>query len=816
MSDVAKPETISRLKKRRFLLEMSEDEFRDVVVRPLFLRQGFADGRELCGPFEKGKDAVFVTVDLLGIEDAYVVQTKKGKMNLSRKVNENLVEAITQLKTAADTRVVFTRTKEKKLPAKVVLCASGEINESARQHVVDAVHDPRLVFLDSEDLIPQIDRLYPELWLGIDADIAPYFRKLKQAIESADETLAMAELLPRDSQIAVATDQGFVNLQLHRIGFKLQNQHGQVVKVPHFEQMPVTGLPSKRKSLFVIFGGAGSGKTTSLKRLAYLLATKGLKFESTKPTIPILLKATEILGNCGRALVELCDVECRRVSGLSKASFSADDLAGGRVLVLVDALDELSDDGGRMSVLSVIKDFHRKYPECKVVLTSRDTGAVNRFDLLKSFETYHISPIDYKQAEKIIRSLQKGRPLPAEKSQELVRRLEEVHGLELNPLLVTVFAATTEYSRQDIPANITELFKKFTEMMLGRWDASKGFKFLYQTPLKDFVLTKVAFEMHREKVTSVDLRRFDSIVRREFVARGLREADAELLRDEVLNRSGLFTISEGMIQFRHLMIQEFFAGRGIPSLEYLHTIVTDPWWNRAVVFYFGENSSNVLALRSTIEAIRNHPTGEKYTAALTLGLALQACYLVEVADKIEIYQWVVDNLSNAQGEFLSEGESAARFPMNRFLLYYLLGRDSVALSVLESRVPEILEKWKNSALTQAEKDVRTFWVICGLIECGAIADVERLVMRFKPDDARLLLGVHLGCYLTQEVRVCTREERGGAKRICDALGGRIEHLRAQLLDELKSELLEMRRGDIRTIDVQPRALGQSEDTSSTV
>ena len=40
---------LSRFKKERYLLSLSEDAFRDEVVRPLFLRQGLGDGRDLCG-----------------------------------------------------------------------------------------------------------------------------------------------------------------------------------------------------------------------------------------------------------------------------------------------------------------------------------------------------------------------------------------------------------------------------------------------------------------------------------------------------------------------------------------------------------------------------------------------------------------------------------------------------------------------------------------------------------------------------------------------------------------------------------------------
>lgn len=800
MSEVPKSDVISRLKKYRFLLGMSEEQFRDEVVRPLFLRQGLTDGRDTCGPSEKGKDAVFVTTDRLGIEDAYVVQTKKGNINLSRKVHENLIEAVTQLKTASQTKVAFTKTRKKQLPAKVILCVSGKMNDAAREHIVQEIHDPRLIFLDSDELIPKIDELFPELWLGIDANVAPYFRRVKQIIESSDETLAMADLLPRDSQAAVATDDGFVMLQLYRMTLKLKKERGQITKVPQLEQMPVTGLLKKRKPLFVIFGSAGAGKSTSLKRLAYVLATRGLKFESSeKPAIPIVLRAADIFGNADRSLAEICDAECRRITGSSRASFSTQDLAAGRVYLLIDALDELPDDESRISVVSAIKEFHVNYPDCKVILTSRDHHSVQSLDALKSFEAYNLSPINYKQAQQIITSLQKGKNLRAEKSHEVVRRLEEVHGMELNPLLVTVFAATSEYSRQDIPANITELFKKFTEMMLGRWDATKGFSHQYHAPLKDFILTKLAFEMHKDRMTGIDLEHFDRLLSGELLSRG-HEADTEQLRDEILNRSGLFIVVGRNIEFRHLMMQEFFAGRGIPSTDYLHTIIADPWWRRAIVFYFGDRSADSSALKSAIAGLAGRSIEESYNAALTLGLALQACYLVEVKDKIDIYKWVVDSVSVAKDEFLTAEASQRSFPIRTFVFYYLYGRDSVALSVLESRVQEILDKWSDSEFTQDEKDLRTFWVVSGLIECGALAAAERLLKNFRPSDPRLLLGIHLGCYLTENIRICTKQQSDSAKRICEFLASRIDHLRAELLGEMKTELLEVRQGAIKIIE----------------
>jgi NACHT domain len=813
MTEILNPEAISRFKKQRFLLEMSEDAFRDEVVRPLFLRQGLGDGRDLCGPFEKGKDALFVSKNALDIEDVYVVQTKKGSINLASKVQANLMQALTQLRTACETKVAFINTKRKVLPAKVILCVSGTINDAARSHISEEIDDPRLLFLDSNELIPKIDQFYPELWLGIDAEIAPYFRRLKQIIEDSDDTSAIAEILPRESQAGVATDRGFVMLQLYRMTMKTKKQSGQVIRVLDMEQMPVTGVLNRRtQRLFVIFGSAGSGKSTSLKRIAYVLATRGLKFNSAdQPKIPILLRAPSIAGNLDRSLVEICDAESRRITGHSTPSFSVQDVIAGRLVILVDALDEIPDDEGRSAVLSHVLRFHSEYPDCIVVVTSRDHQPVQTLASLRDFEKYNLSPIDYKQAQQIIKAVQKGRNLPPEKSQELCRRLEEVHGMELNPLLVTVFAATSEYSRQDIPANITELFKKFTEMMLGRWDANKGFKHQYQAPLKDFILTKVAFAMHKDRTTTMDSRELDRTLKVELASRGY-DADMEQLRDEILNRSGLFRVTGQTIEFRHLLIQEFFAGRGIPSVEYLHTIVADPWWRRAIVFYFGDDPDNSGVLRSAIAALQGRTIEENYNAALTLGLALQASYLVEVKDKIDIYRWVVDGLSNARDEFLKAGPGD-RLPLSRFIFYYLYGRDSVALSVLEQRAQEILGGWAGSELSKDDRDIRTFWTTVGLIECGATCEAERAIQKFKPADSRLLLALHLGCFLIlQNVRVSTKLERDAAKKICDGLSGRVAHLRTQLVEEMKAELLEIRKGAIKTIQLFPAAdeTGQDE------
>jgi hypothetical protein len=797
-----RPETISRRKKERFLLAMNEDKFRDEVLRPLFFRQGLKDGRDFCGPSEQGKDAGFISIDQLGSQNLYVVQTKKGNLNLAKQAKSNVVEAVTQLRTALATPVVFLADRQKCLPSKAILCASGKINSSARQYIVAEVADPRVQFFDSDDIIPKIDEYYPELWYGIDAELFPYLRFIKRLIEESSDEFTIADLFPTASGVGATGDSSYIQLTLYRTVLKIRKHRGKITKEPDFQQCPINAVvkrhdAGKSPTPVLILGDAGSGKSTAVKRLAYLQATKGLQSE-TDFDIPIILRALDV-AKSSSSLVELCDTHTRNLIDTSKPIFSANDLKNGNLTIFIDALDEVADQQGRHSVVASVADFHCLYPKCRLILTSRNYTFIQDLEALKSFDTYRISPISHKEAGKIIQALQKGKTISLESARETVRRLEEIHGMELNPLLVTIFASTCEYSRRDIPANITELFKKYTEMMLGRWDESKGLSKQYHAPLKDFLLKTIAFEMHRRRTIQIDLSEYERIIEMELAKRG-HQVDLKQMIEETLNRSGLFRVIGETVEFRHLLIQEFFAGRGIPSVDFLKTAIADEWWKRAIVFYYGDRPNEHATLLDLINSLDTRPIGENFNAAITLGLAIQACYLVEINEKVPLIRWIVDTLGRAQTEFLHYTDPSGRYPLTRFLFYYLSGRDSVAFSVLEHKVDQILTELMIANAKDEEKDIRMFWLIVGLIESGSLEKAEVLVKRYKPSDPRLLLGIHLGCYLIQHLRVSTSDQIAIAKRITDRLEESVSHLRVQVLNELKSELLEERMGSIQAID----------------
>jgi hypothetical protein len=265
-----------------------------------------------------------------------------------------------------------------------------------------------------------------------------------------------------------------------------------------------------------------------------------------------------------------------------------------------------------------------------------------------------------------------------------------------------------------------------------------------------------------------------------------------------VNRSGLFRIVGQNIEFRHLLLQEFFAGRGIQTFGQLRDFVADVWWQKAIVFYFGENPGDSTGLLELADTLQKLPKENLFTATVAVGLAVQASYLVEIKHKLKIFLQVIIGLSGSKETFLANSREPS-LPINRFLGYYLLGRDAVACSFIGDHYKSILDIIREN-VGSSDSEIRTFWLIVGLIEAGHLKEAKNLLDTFAPTDLRLLFSIFLGASLLHQVRIASPEEKGVAQDIMKDLSGVVAHLRDQLLKELKTVLLEVRKGNVHLLE----------------
>lgn len=802
------PKIIPLFKKQRFLKGFSEDEFRDKVVRPLYLLKGLKHGKDICGNDEDGKDCYLWGEDVVRGQILYAIQTKKGDLKLSSKAQDNVANAAAQLRTALTSAVKNSATRQTLYPDYVILAASGEINKKAQTHITEEIKDRRIVFRGSDELIPEIDRLMPELWFGIDVKRIPYLRRLREYLVHQSDTIDVSQLGVGTDVAAPITDDTFVQLYFHRYISRPERVKGKVESKLHIEEITIQDALTRKEKVILVTGEAGSGKTTTLRRLAMILVQEAL--QSAEPTpLPVFITATEIARRPGR-LIEVAADATQRLTMEEGPAFSLDDLATGNLVLLIDAFDEVAADSERDVLLDKLEEFAKTHDKCRLILTARDHPSLRHVMQRISFTRFSISPISTEQAGKIIDRLSRGKSLEPETTQEILRRLDNIHGLELNPLLVTVFVATTDYARTDIPANITELFKKFTELMLGRWDQSKGLAQQYQAQVKDFLLCRIAFIMHNRREVSISLDECRRIIEQDLRDRGL-EADVDVLFDEITHRSGLVKVDEGSLSFRHLLLQEFFAGRGIPSLDFLASAVKDYWWMRAIIFYFGERPGDYNAIAHLQRSLAQLDGTDLNQAAVALGLSVQACYLTKKHDKCAAMEWVVTSMAKAIDPCLDFfGAPHGTQDAWRFILYYVYGRDAVAAKIISEVASGIASVQVETDEDKGFQDLCIFWCLAGLIESRQLAKAEELLKTFKPKDLRFLLALDIGAAYVEHSHITTPAQKRSAKEIRSRISPRIPHLRVEALKEFRGLVLELRQDGVKALDA-PSTDAQSDD-----
>lgn len=787
--------SIPRVEKLRRLSSMDESEFRDRIVRPLFYACGYTDGRDLHGVDEEGKDILFEEDDKLGEKRIICVQTKKGNINLSSAPSQSVQTAITQLRTALNSRVARLEDRQKYYPDDVFLCASGKINTKARNHVADELQkDRRVRFLDAEMIIRLIDEKCPHLWQGISLDIFAHYDCIRRQVEQheTDGDLIAA---------SAASDGAFVQLTFYRQTTKPVKHRGHTRSEMYFEELHVRTILTGPSKAILVIGDAGSGKSTALWRIAYEVVTRD---EGKGERIPIVVSARDIDDEAiaRHGLVG----EIRRLSSnfasVSESLFRDEDLDRGRVVLLVDGLDEVTDGDRRKQIGDAVKEFCSRFRRCSVVVTSRPDVDTERGFRASGIEAYNIAPISWNQVEKIVQRVLKSRPLSGTQlesvrkgTQQVLRQIEEVHGFQLTPLLATVYAAAADYSRSDVPANVTELFKKYVDLMLGRWDERKGLKQQFHAPLKDFILQRVAYRMHLDRAVYVSRKQFSGMVTELLEERGHRLETPEI-EDELLRRSRLLITRGEEVGFSHLLLQEFFAGRSIPE-ERIVGYIDDSWWTKPIVFFYGDRADRATHLREVQQILLRGKT-PCIVSHRAVGLAMQASYLSLVKDRLDIWMTMTRALSEHIHYEITNPNGNRQFPIMEITFAYIKLRDAVPFSGLSDPLVrrQILDTIRESGTGNASNvdEAMRFWFVVALLETGLGKEAAEALESWTFTESKYYFWICMGAFFIERIVPVGQEQKEFAKGIRQKYMERVASMKREFIREHRTLLLE-RRGD---------------------
>ncbi len=371
-----------------------------------------------------------------------------------------------------------------------------------------------------------------------------------------------------------------------------------------------------------VLGDPGSGKTTLLKYILLMFAEdKAMdKFGIEDSIVPFFASLRELKDSDKEKFEDFMIRECKlKQFGVTKTVFKKL-LENGDAVILLDGLDEVSNREKRLKTCSWIDDSRKRYADTKFIITSRFAGytgdsrleggvmelSIQDFTpdevkafLLKWFQSVEVAIHPGTNEEKC---KEKGWE-SAEKLAEVILKSEYLLNLAKNPLILQIIALVHK-DRGVLPQRRVELYVECVNVLLEKWDTSKGLDVLLSAREARCVLQPVALWLQREVGRkSALLKDIVEVIKEPLEEIGRADINPEELLINIRDRSGVFTgYSESEYGFAHLSFQEYLAAeqirnRRLKDKNAIKTLVDnyqERWWREVILLCLALDNPSVI------------------------------------------------------------------------------------------------------------------------------------------------------------------------------------------------------------------------------
>ncbi len=455
----------------------------------------------------------------------------------------------------------------------------------------------------------------------------------------------------------------------------------------------------------MIRGKPGAGKTTFLKWIA-IQCNNGQPRADQVPVFVTLKAFAEAKGQPD-LLTYLCGqwADC----GVKDAQTAVTLLNEGRVLLLLDGLDEVRDvDQNR--VLHEIRAFSTRFRTCQFVMTCRIAAREYTFE---QFTEVEVADFDNTQIKNFVGKwfAAKQDPVKPKRFLEKLRSNTRIRELATNPLLLTLLCWVFQESA-DFPTNRSELYREGLDVLLKKWDAKRNIERdalhqrseIYQSlslQRKEALLSHIAFTTFEHGDIFFKQQAVEQYIA-QFILhlRGISndpeslELDSEAILKSIEAQHGLLVErARGIYSFSHLTFQEYFTAKKIASstaaqameaLKDLAPHVTEKRWQEVFLLTVGilqPADDLVLLMKAQIdgyvakeEKLQQflHWANEKANSIKTLykPAALRAYYSCLSLVTINAYTSDTDSALSLDNDFVSAFASAQCIYIGSFLASY--------------------------------------------------------------------------------------------------------------------------------------------------
>lgn len=552
--------SLSGFKETAIEQEEDLDESRVILLRPEKIVEELVKGRILV-PLERA---------------AAAVDTYKGELSLAKEVDLFAYQG------GWVWVVYFSTNKGQTISHYALIHAEGKplVNELENRIIeLDKTTSKKLLGLTC---LSQKDEIFTER-ISIDETKKKYFEYLENECGEIQ-----FEGLPTDKDsgsVKVKLESIFVPLHLNSIK---QDSKEKEVETREREEI---GDVLNKKNRIAILAKPGGGKSTLIKRIAvaYAFPDRRKAVNDNLPDkewFPIFIRCRELGEKVTSSITEIINNipnraeinHCLRQFGLLVSNA----LQKGSALLLIDGLDEISEDRHRIAFVNQLRTFVATYPNINIIVTSREAGfrvvagslatycshytlsKLNNVEIEVLCVKWHMAIIDV--SDKTIND--------AKSLSALILSDNRLRVLAENPLLLTTLLFVKRWAGY-LPTKKSVLYQEMIKLLLVTWNV-EGHEQL-DIDEAEPQLAYVAYWMTfhgKQTITEKDLKDCLISARKQMpeILSFTRVSPSDFIkrvesRSSLLIMSGHERLESGLVspiyEFLHLSFQEYLTAKAV-------------------------------------------------------------------------------------------------------------------------------------------------------------------------------------------------------------------------------------------------------------
>ncbi|MCI8459035.1 MAG: NACHT domain-containing protein [Clostridia bacterium] len=323
----------------------------------------------------------------------------------------------------------------------------------------------------------------------------------------------------------------------------------------------------------------GGGKSTLIRRiaLAYAFPERRKQVDDGLPDrefFPVYIRCRDLGNDAQKSIQEIIGEIVNRAEITQHAHafklLTDDALQAGRVLLLIDGLDEISNEQHRISFVDKLRTFTATYPSVHLIVTSREAGFRSVAGTLTSYcMQYIIAPLRQKEISGLclkwheaILGRSRATEIEANKVCKVILEDKRIVALAENPLLLTTLLFVKRWVGY-LPTKKCHLYAEMIKLLLVTWNAVAHEKLdIDETePQLAFVAYRMTLD-GQQKITRSKLTEYVIAARKELpdILSYIDISPSKFI-DRVEERSSL------LIQYG---LEEDENGHLVPSYEFSH------------------------------------------------------------------------------------------------------------------------------------------------------------------------------------------------------------------------------------------------------